>query len=59
VLEHHRIAHAVSLQQSADECVYGVWIIGVITNMVNLFGNVPYWYSNLVTALLLLVVILL
>jgi hypothetical protein len=27
--------------------------------MVNLFGNLPYWYSNLVTALLLLVVILL
>jgi ribose transport system permease protein len=39
--------------------LYGVFIIGVITNMVNLFGNLPYWYSNLVTALLLLVVILL
>jgi ribose/xylose/arabinose/galactoside ABC-type transport system permease subunit len=39
--------------------LYGVLIIGVITNMVNLFGNLPYWYSNLVTALLLLVVILL
>jgi ribose transport system permease protein len=39
--------------------LYGVLIIGVITNMVNLFGNLPYWYSNLVTALLLLGVILL
>ncbi len=39
--------------------LYGVLIVGVITNMVNLFGNLPYWYSNLVTALLLLVVILL
>jgi ribose transport system permease protein len=39
--------------------LYGVFIIGVITNMVNLFGDLPYWYSNLVTALLLLVVILL
>jgi ribose/xylose/arabinose/galactoside ABC-type transport system permease subunit len=39
--------------------LYGVFVIGVITNMVNLFGNLPYWYSNLVTALLLLVVILL
>jgi len=38
--------------------LYGVFILGVITNMVNLFGNLPYWYSNLVTALLLLVVIL-
>ena len=39
--------------------LYGVLIIGVITNMVNLFGNLPYWYSSLVTAALLLAVILL
>jgi ribose/xylose/arabinose/galactoside ABC-type transport system permease subunit len=39
--------------------LYGVLIIGVITNMVNLFGNLPYWYSSLVTAALLLGVILL
>ncbi len=38
--------------------LYGVLIIGVITNMVNLVGDLPYWYSNLVTAGLLLVVIL-
>jgi ribose transport system permease protein len=37
---------------------YGVLILGIIANAINLQGTLPYWYANLVTAILLLVVIL-
>jgi ribose transport system permease protein len=38
---------------------YGVLILGIISNVINLQGTLPYWYANLVTAILLLIVILL
>jgi ribose/xylose/arabinose/galactoside ABC-type transport system permease subunit len=38
--------------------LYGVLILGIIANSLNLVGNVPYWYANLITGFLLLVVIL-
>lgn len=38
---------------------YGVLILGIISNVINLQGTLPYWYANLVTGILLLIVILL
>jgi ribose transport system permease protein len=37
---------------------YGVLILGIIANAINLQGTLPYWYANLVTGILLLIVIL-
>jgi len=39
--------------------LYGVLIIGIISNVINLQGTLPYWYANLVTGIILLIVILL
>ncbi len=38
--------------------LYGVLILGIISNAINLQGTLPYWYANLVTGILLLIVIL-
>jgi len=38
--------------------VYGVLILGLIANAINQEGTVPYWYANLITAILLLIVIM-
>lgn len=38
---------------------YGVLILGVIPNVINLQGTLPYWYANLITGILLLAVVLL
>ena len=39
--------------------LYGVLILGVIPNVINLQGTLPYWYNNVITGLLLLAVIVL
>jgi ribose transport system permease protein len=39
--------------------LYGVLILGVIPNVINLQGTLPYWYANLITGILLLAVVLL
>ncbi len=39
--------------------LYGVLILGIISNAINLQGTLPYWYANLVTGIILLIVILL
>jgi ribose transport system permease protein len=38
--------------------IYGVFILGIISNAINLIGTLPYWYANLATGIILLVVIL-
>jgi len=38
--------------------IYGVFILGIISNAINLIGTLPYWYANLATGMILLVVIL-
>ena len=38
--------------------IYGVFILGIISNAINLIGTLPYWYANLATGVILLVVIL-
>jgi ribose transport system permease protein len=39
--------------------LYGVLILGVISNVINLEGTLSYWYANLITGVLLLAVVLL
>lgn len=39
--------------------LWGVLIIGVISNMINMLGTLEYWYANFATGILLLTVILL
>ncbi len=39
--------------------LYGVLILGVIPNVINLQGTLSYWYVNLITGLLLLAIVLL
>ncbi len=38
--------------------IYGVFILGIISNAINLIGTLPYWYANLATGIILLIVIL-
>ncbi|MDP7134238.1 MAG: ABC transporter permease [Planctomycetota bacterium] len=39
--------------------LYGVLILGVIPNVINLQGTLPYWYIDLITGILLLAVVVL
>jgi ribose/xylose/arabinose/galactoside ABC-type transport system permease subunit len=39
--------------------LWGVLIIGVISNMINMLGTLEYWYANFATGILLLTVIML
>jgi ribose/xylose/arabinose/galactoside ABC-type transport system permease subunit len=39
--------------------LWGVLILGVISNMINMLGTLEYWYANFATGILLLTVILL
>jgi len=39
--------------------LYGVLILGIIPNIINLEGTLDYWYSDLISGMLLLAVILL
>ena len=38
--------------------ICAVFILGIISNAMNLIGTLPYWYANLATGIILLVVIL-
>ena len=39
--------------------LWGVLILGVISNMINMLGTLEYWYANFATGILLLTVIML
>lgn len=39
--------------------LYGVLILGIIRNVINLYGKLDYWYIDLITGILLLAVVLL
>ena len=39
--------------------LWGVLILGVISNMINMLGTLEYWYANFATGILLLIVIML
>jgi ribose/xylose/arabinose/galactoside ABC-type transport system permease subunit len=39
--------------------LWGVLILGVISNMINMLGTLEYWYANFATGIILLIVIML